>query len=421
MLHYFMTSAIVWSLSYLIYILLLRREIWFNLNRAFLLFVLCVGFLLPSINLMIPSSGIGLTSVIELSPIVVGDYSDAIMNTSSVIDLRVALFVLYICGVFIVTSRFIYGWVSLYRLSANADFLKSDIPLLYESEKINLPIYWNGKIILPKALKYEGKELDVILRHERAHQELRHHYDLIILQLCKIFFWFIPPVYLLERELRLVHEYQADARACVHYNRKQYGSLLIQFSLSQTQQYGQAHGIFSHQLKNRLLMLTRKSVTKITLWKYLSAAGTLCLMLAMSFVVTAPQLQAQNQQYEKNFDTPPILAGCESLEGEEVHDCTMREFITLIYKNIVYPDKAIADSVQGTVYLSYVITEEGRIDNVEVLRSPSEEIEVEAVRALKLINEQGIVWIPGKKDGKPIAAKLVLPIQFVLDQENADE
>ncbi len=51
---------------------------------------------------------------------------------------------------------------------------------------------------------------DIVLAHEYAHIQHKHAIDLIICELFTALFWFNPFMWLLRRELKLIHEYQAD-------------------------------------------------------------------------------------------------------------------------------------------------------------------------------------------------------------------
>ncbi len=51
---------------------------------------------------------------------------------------------------------------------------------------------------------------DMVVAHEYAHIHHKHALDLMICELFTALFWFNPVVWLLRRDLKLIHEYQAD-------------------------------------------------------------------------------------------------------------------------------------------------------------------------------------------------------------------
>ena len=79
-------------------------------------------------------------------------------------------------------------------------------------------------------------------------------------------------------------------------------------------------------------------------------------------------------------------------------------------KNLKYPTAAKEAKVQGMVVISFIVTAEGKVENVEVLRGIGSGCDEEAVR---VISQSG-TWTPAKKGGKTVASKMTLPVQFKL-------
>lgn len=79
-------------------------------------------------------------------------------------------------------------------------------------------------------------------------------------------------------------------------------------------------------------------------------------------------------------------------------------------QNLKYPTAAKEAKVQGMVVISFIVTSEGKVENVEVLRGIGSGCDEEAVR---VISQTG-AWTPAKKEGKTVATKMTLPVQFKL-------
>lgn len=77
----------------------------------------------------------------------------------------------------------------------------------------------------------------------------------------------------------------------------------------------------------------------------------------------------------------------------------------------VYPALARKLEKEGNVLLCVTIDERGRPVEIEVLRKAGFGFDEEAVKAV-----QGSTFVPAKKEGKPLACKVLLPIRFVLKQ-----
>ncbi|MEM9325509.1 MAG: M56 family metallopeptidase [Bacteroidota bacterium] len=71
-----------------------------------------------------------------------------------------------------------------------------------------------------------------VLRHEKGHADLLHSLDILLLHSFRIFFWWTPSTWWTLRELRLIHEYQADEKALKATTLEDYKKTLISRTLS---------------------------------------------------------------------------------------------------------------------------------------------------------------------------------------------
>jgi len=99
-----------------------------------------------------------------------------------------------------------------------------------------------------------------ILAHEQAHIRLGHTYDLLLLEAVKAVQWFNPFVYLLGRDLKAVHEYEADnAVLSFGIDAKTYQLLLVTKAVGSRLQTV-CNNLSHHSLKKRINMMhTHKS------------------------------------------------------------------------------------------------------------------------------------------------------------------
>ena len=115
------------------------------------------------------------------------------------------------------------------------------------------PFSWYRYIVLSeKDLAENG---DAIVLHEKAHLRLRHSVDLLLTDLAGCLQWFNPAMWLLRRELRAIHEYEADEAVLDSgVDAKHYQLLLIRKAAG-GRWYSVAN---SFKLKNRITMMLRK-------------------------------------------------------------------------------------------------------------------------------------------------------------------
>lgn len=86
------------------------------------------------------------------------------------------------------------------------------------------------------------------------------------------------------------------------------------------------------------------------------------------------------------------------------------EFTKWVYNNIVYPEIAKENGVQGRVTLQFEIGKDGKVYNVKVLRGVDSSLDKEAVRVVS----NSPSWTPGKQRGKPVKVKYNFPVTFQL-------
>ena len=84
-----------------------------------------------------------------------------------------------------------------------------------------------------------------------------------------------------------------------------------------------------------------------------------------------------------------------------------------LQKHLRYPDGAVADHVQGKVWLSFIIERDGHLSNITVDHGPGFGLDEEALRVLKLAP----AWKPGMQNGQAVRVKYNIPINFQLGDD----
>ena len=112
-------------------------------------------------------------------------------------------------------------------------------------------------------------------------------------------------------------------------------------------------------------------------------------------------VQGTPKEEEKVFD---MVEQMPSFPGGDA------ELMSFLAKNMKYPAMAQENGVQGRVICQFVVTKDGTVKDVNVLRSLDPSCDKEAVRVLLSMPR----WIPGKQNGKPVAVKFTVPIIFRL-------
>lgn len=87
----------------------------------------------------------------------------------------------------------------------------------------------------------------------------------------------------------------------------------------------------------------------------------------------------------------------------------MMDFLS---RNINYPQRAMENGIQGKVVVQFVVTKNGTIGEVKVIRSIDPDLDKEAIRVCKLLPK----FIPGKMNGQPVNVWYTMPITFKLQE-----
>jgi len=86
-----------------------------------------------------------------------------------------------------------------------------------------------------------------------------------------------------------------------------------------------------------------------------------------------------------------------------------KALLQYISNNTNYPQSAIQDSIEGKVFLKFVVKADGSVNNVEVIKSVRYDLDNECIRVIKMLPR----FQPGKMQGKPVPfgmpSQLLLP------------
>lgn len=86
------------------------------------------------------------------------------------------------------------------------------------------------------------------------------------------------------------------------------------------------------------------------------------------------------------------------------------ELMKYIQEHLRYPTMAAENNIQGKVVVQFVVTKNGSVGEVKVIRSRDQDLDKEAVRVVKSLPN----FIPGRMNGQPVNVWYTLPINFKL-------
>jgi BlaR1 peptidase M56 len=256
MLQYLINATATWLISLVLFDLFLRRESYHNYNRFYLLFTFLLGALFP----LVQWQGSGRLPIVATEAL---DGVSRVKRTiidastpSSAIGWQQWLLMAYLAGVLVAVTLLVIEIVKLIALYRSAKKYQSDGWTILETGKEHAPFSFMNLLFICTREQYTNDEWDMILVHERRHKTLRHFLDLLLMQSARVILWFHPLVYIYNKRLLLVHEYQADKVTALQ--PRVYGQFLIEQAMLLSAP-SISHSFNRSPIKKRIVMLTRSS------------------------------------------------------------------------------------------------------------------------------------------------------------------
>lgn len=288
---YLLQVSCVFSSLILFYWVGLRKLTFYTLNRLFLVLIIPVSLLFPMLELDISPllvAEINEADVLFL-PLPDAEEVNAGQATSAWWNIRFCLQVLYWVGFGVSVLLLVLNVFKLFQIKHSSQLISKDKYLLFES---NIPSVFScfNWVFLPDKLL--SKDISLMLKHEEAHVRLYHTADLLLTELFLALTWFNPFVYLFRKQLKSVHEFQADEYVLSKgVLKSDYLTAMLESLVSTDRNYLKS-GFKSLTIKSRINMMTKDKSNKYQLFKYIFVAPLLAVILTafVGFVYTEPSL-----------------------------------------------------------------------------------------------------------------------------------
>ncbi len=115
---------------------------------------------------------------------------------------------------------------------------------------------------------------------------------------------------------------------------------------------------------------------------------------------TGVALDSINKVYEMfDVETPPTFVG-----GDKA-------LFSYLGRNMSYPTFAREKSIQGTVILTFIVNETGKISDAKIIQDVKGGCGQEALRLINTMPD----WIPGTYKGKNVKIRYTMPVRFKLE------
>ncbi len=293
LLLFLVKSTLSLSLLYLAFRLLLRKETFFKLSRVVLLCMVLIAVTIPFIHspqMFQQIKTVQLDPIFQSQPVFedpkpTTEPSEAILPSvpapepiqTFTIFYKTLILYVYFSGVIVSFLILIYSIISVTLLFRKARKVSLDgIRLMIIAD--DMPAFSFGRYILISQHDYDTNP-EAIITHERSHIRMGHFYDLLLMELAKVIFWFNPLIYRMVRDLKEIHEFQADDHTLNSgIDATQYQLLIIQKCVGH-QKFALANSFNHCQIKNRITMMNKQKTSKAWRWKVATFLPLLALLL----------------------------------------------------------------------------------------------------------------------------------------------
>ena len=277
---YVIKAAITLALLYSCFFVFLSKETFHRFNRVMLVGIMLVSLVMPLFHFTTEHP----TALNEEAYIVQNyiehDATPIIVTAQQPqgITWIQALTWIYLAGVIIMLILTLVQVISLIRFISRGvrhTDSQGNTVILHNNDEPPFSIF---RYIVMSVKDYESSR-QYILTHEQEHIRLAHTYDLLLLQGMKTLMWFNPFIWFLSRDLKAVHEYEAD-QAVINQgiDAKSYQQLLVMKVVGNRLQPF-TNNLNHGSLKKRIIMMYQKPSNRWLMLKALCAIPVAALTI----------------------------------------------------------------------------------------------------------------------------------------------
>ena len=273
---YNLKVIVLMAVFYFCYRLLMERETMHLLNRIVLLASILLSFVLPlcvitlheTVEVESPQveASVGMPIQVENQPEqVITELGTTPTEESVTPFVEAIVFAIFIIGLFCRLLYIANSYRHLRRMIKDSEqhSLEDGVTLAVVDLPV-APFSWMHTIVLSR-IDYEERNPSIIA-HERGHILLHHSWDIVFVEVLTALQWFNPVVWLLRRDLRTVHEYEADASVLSSGSDVSQYIQLLMLKATGTKACILANGINNSTIKKRIIMMLKHKSNR---WQWL--------------------------------------------------------------------------------------------------------------------------------------------------------
>jgi len=117
---------------------------------------------------------------------------------------------------------------------------------------------------------------------------------------------------------------------------------------------------------------------------------------------TKNEIETSSQEVANKEETATSAEAMPQFPGGQI------ALIRFLNNNTQYPSTALKQRIEGRVWCSFIVEDDGSISNINLEKSLYIFLDDEAIRVLNIMPN----WIPGRTNGENVRVKVYIPIVF---------
>lgn len=275
MINYIIQVLLFQALYLVVYDIILKKETFFQWNRAYLICTSLFAYLIPLLKFQTVQEKIPREYMVMLPEVVLSPDSMIERHIDGSDLLFTGLHWIFFIGMTFAMSLFIYKNIQLVKIILqNKNEINKEYSLVLLPDN-NSAFSFFRYIFVGKRVR----EKQQIISHELVHVQQKHSIDLFVFEIQKIIFWFNPFSYLFQNRIAEVHEFIADSNSINKEDKSTYFQGLLS-QVFQVEKFAFVNSFYKKSIiKKRIIMLGKNKSKEFLKFKYLLMIPMLISML----------------------------------------------------------------------------------------------------------------------------------------------
>ena len=332
MIEYLLKSSAILILFYGVYKVLLERETFFQSIRAYLLLGWITAIALPLLEI---KKYVTVTPIKMEAPATVAAGAKETLAAAQYSPEQVIAWI-YLAGLLFFSGRLLFQLASLVvQLSRQAKQKEGRYRMLPQSKNIP-PFSFFNYIVYPEG-RFEPKELDQVLAHEKRHADQLHSLDVLLSRALCAFQWFNPFAWLYHAEIEKNLEYIADSAPELRGHEGPSYELLLLKTVQPEYQLALTSNFYQSLIKKRIKMLQKNRSNALMHLKF-----ALIIPLLAAFVmnfntrIVAQQATPAPEQVRIEEETEVITKDFSKSDLESLKANLLKQGVEMKYRKLKY-------------------------------------------------------------------------------------